>query len=239
MTSSLELKAQLARVAGLAEEQRRNLYAHVAGQALAVSRDEAARAIGISRPLAAYHLDRLVRDGLLETRFERRSGRSGPGAGRPAKLYFRSRRPVELSVPARNYAFLAELLADAVEGDNSGTARASLQQAARDAGRGSIASAAPADGAAETEGQNVREALAARGYEPYDSDDGGIRLRNCPFDRLAEAHRELVCSANLAFVEGVADRLRLGKHLRPRLDPRPGECCVAFAPEGGEASGGE
>ena len=229
MTSPTDLKTQLTRVAGLAEEQRRMLYAHVAGQSLAVSRDEAANAVGISRPLAAYHLDRLVRDGLLETRFERRTGRTGPGSGRPAKLYFRSRQPVELSVPARDYAFIAELLARAIESDTSGSARAALQRVAHDTGEGRADTAADGD-AAETvaETRDVKQALAERGYEPYDGAGGEIRLRNCPFDRLAEDHRELVCGANLAFVEGLVDQLDIGEEMRPRLDPRPGECCVAL-----------
>jgi predicted ArsR family transcriptional regulator len=54
-----------------------------------------------------------------------------------------------------------------------------------------------------------------------------LRLPNCPFGRLAEAHRDLVCSANLAFLEGVAEaHPRAGR--RAVLDPRPGHCCVAL-----------
>lgn len=37
-----------------------------------------------ARALAAFHLDRLVKAGLLETEYRRLSGRTGPGAGRPA-----------------------------------------------------------------------------------------------------------------------------------------------------------
>lgn len=222
---------QLARIAGLAEQHRRTLYAHVAGQLLAVSRDEAASAVGISRPLAAYHLDRLVRDGLLEARFERRSGRSGPGAGRPAKLYFRSRQPVEVSVPARDYAFVAELMARALETDASGATRQAMRQVAYEAGRRAAIDtiSRDTDGAAAPE-TYVRRTLSERGYEGYDSTNGDIRLRNCPFDRLAEQHRGLVCGANLAVLQGVVDELGLGDKLRPRLDPRPGECCVALGP---------
>lgn len=228
MTTAANLNSQLARLAGLAEEQRRTLYAYVASQSLPVSRDEAASAVGISRPLAAYHLDRLVRDSLLETRFERRSGRTGPGAGRPTKLYFRSREPVELSVPARDYAFIAELLARALESDPTGAAREALRRAAYDTGRGSTRDKADDADVAKTAECDIRRALSERGYEPYDSADGTIRLRNCPFDRLAAEHRELICSANLAYVEGIADQQALREQLRPRLDPRPGECCVAL-----------
>src|ERR671917_797583 len=121
---------QLTGLAGLGDPLRRALYRHVADRGVPVSRDDAAAAVGISRPLAAYHLDKLLDDGLLEPRHQRRSGRRGPGAGRPAKHYVRAAGQLEVSLPARDYATLAELLAGAVEADPSGTAKAALQRAA-------------------------------------------------------------------------------------------------------------
>jgi len=100
-------------VAVLSEPVRRALYAHVAEQPQPVGRDAAAVAVGVSRSLAAFHLDRLVDAGLLDVTYRRLSGRSGPGAGRPAKLYLRSSRQVELSLPARRYELAARLFADA------------------------------------------------------------------------------------------------------------------------------
>ena len=179
--------------------------------------DEAAAAVGVSRALAAYHLDKLVDAGLLDTRFERRTGRRGPGAGRTAKLYLRSATPVEVALPARDFELIAGLLAYAVEADPSGGSRAALQRAARALG------AEVAAGAATTPPSAL---LAERGYEPYE-DAGVLRLRNCPFGRLAEAHRELVCHANLAFMEGLLQGHRRGG-VRAVLEPRPGRCCVAF-----------
>src|SRR5918999_1271342 len=123
-----DVEQQLTGLAGLGDPIRRALYRHVAERGDPVSRDEAAHAAGISRPLAAYHLDKLVDDGLLEPRYHRRSSRRGPGAGRPAKHYVRADRQIELSLPARDYATLAELLADAVETDPSGTAQAALNR---------------------------------------------------------------------------------------------------------------
>src|SRR5918996_1882419 len=187
---------QLTGLAGLGDPVRRALYRYVAERGVPVSRDDAAQAAGISRPLAAYHLDKLVDDGLLAARYQRRSGRQGPGAGRPAKHYVRADRQIELSLPARDYAALAELLARAVEADPSGAAKAALQRAAATLGAEIAAEAA---GRAEAGGDPdqalaaVRRALDARGYEPYDEPDGTIRLRNCPFDRIAAQHRELVC----------------------------------------------
>src|SRR5919197_988177 len=197
--------------------------AGLAGLVVPVSRDDAAHAAGISRPLAAYHLDRLVADGLLHASYQRRGGRRGPGAGRPAKHYARAARQVQLSLPARDYAALAQLLARAVEADPCGAARAALDRAAGALGTQlgtQLAAQAAAQAAAEGAGRaaphgdpdhdpdghpdpdgdpdgvlaSVRQALARRGYEPYHDPDGAggaggaegaIRLRNCPFDRVA------------------------------------------------------
>jgi predicted ArsR family transcriptional regulator len=229
MTASDGLEAQLTRLSAFGEAQRRALYAVVAGERRPISRDEAAAAVGISRPLAAYHLDRLVDDGLLEARFERRTGRRGPGAGRPAKLYQRSAEAVELSVPSRNYGFVADLLAKAVERDAAGTAQSALREVATEAGASAVTSTSKTKSANRTDGfADLRRTLGERGYEPYD-DDGDLRLRNCPYHRLAEHHRELVCTANLAFISGMAEHLGVGQELRIRLDPKPGECCVSIA----------
>jgi predicted ArsR family transcriptional regulator len=223
------LDAQLARLSAFGEAQRRALYAVVARERRAISRDEAAAAVGISRPLAAYHLDRLVDDGLLEVRFERRTGRSGPGAGRPAKVYRRSAVAVELSVPTRDYRFIAELLANAVERAASGSAQSALKDVANEAGALSVGNVSTEESDNQTDGlTDLRRTLSERGYEPYDN-DGELRLRNCPYHRLAEDHRDLVCTANLAFIGGMAEHLGLGHALRMRLDPKPGECCVSIA----------
>ncbi len=214
-----ELDRRLAALASLGDPLRRDLYHAVTSRDGGVGRDEAAAAVGVSRALAAYHLDKLVEAGLLDTRFERRTGRRGPGAGRTAKLYLRSASPVEVALPARDYELIAGLLARSVEADPAGGARVELVRAARALGA-EVAAGRVGDGA------EVASVLADRGYEPY-QDEGVLRLRNCPFGRLADAHRDLVCRANLAFMEGLLDGLgRSG--LRAVLEPRPGRCCVAF-----------
>jgi predicted ArsR family transcriptional regulator len=225
-----DVDQQFADLAGLGDPIRRTLYRYVAGRGTPVSRDEAAQAAGISRPLAAYHLDKLVDDGLLEPRYQRRGGRRGPGAGRPAKHYVRADRQLELSLPARDYAALAELLARAVEADPSGAAKDGLRRAAASLGADAGDEAATRTGAEGDPDQvlaAVRQTLASRGYEPYDDPDGTIRLRNCPFDRVAARHRELVCGANHAMLQSLIDRLGGGAPVRAVLDPQPGRCCVA------------
>jgi predicted ArsR family transcriptional regulator len=225
-----DLDQQLTGLAGLGDPIRRALYRYVVERGDPVSRDDAAQAAGISRPLAAYHLDKLIDDGLLEARYQRRGGRRGPGAGRPAKHYVRADRQLELSLPARDYAALAELLASAVEADRSGAAKEALNRAAGDLGVDlgtEAASHTTADGDPDQVLAVIREALAARGYEPYEDPDGTIRLRNCPFDRIAAHHRDLVCGANHAMLQALTDRLDGDPPVRAVLDPQPGRCCVA------------
>jgi predicted ArsR family transcriptional regulator len=227
-----DVDQQLTGLAGLGDPLRRALYRYVAERGVPVSRDDAAQAAGISRPLAAYHLDKLVDDGLLEPRFQRRGSRRGPGAGRPAKHYVRADRQLELSLPARDYAGLAELLAGAVEADPSGAARAALDRAAATLGA-ELGTEAAAWTAPDADPDQllaaVRRALAARGYEPDEDPDGTVRLRNCPFDRIADRHRELVCGANHALLQALVDQVDADPPtIRTRLDPQPGRCCVTL-----------
>jgi predicted ArsR family transcriptional regulator len=121
----------LASLSTLDDPVRRRLYEVVTRQPGPVSRDEAAATAGIGRALAVYHLDKLVESGLLAATYQRPAGRSGPGAGRPAKLYARADREFAVTVPPRSYELAARLLVQAVEADASGQSRAALGQAAR------------------------------------------------------------------------------------------------------------
>ena len=134
----------LDQIAALSEPMRRRLYDYVVGQAGPVGRDEAAAALGIGRPLAAFHLDRLVEGGLLDTEFHRRSGRTGPGAGRPAKFYRRALAgDVEVSLPPRRYGLAAEILADGLDRASEPETVANVLEAAREVGERLAESAAP------------------------------------------------------------------------------------------------
>src|SRR4051794_40482043 len=197
----------VAAVAALADPTRRALYAAVVDAGEPLGRDGAAAAVGVSRALAAFHLDRLVADGLLETEFRRLSGRTGPGAGRPSKLYRRSPRQLSVSLPERDYELAGDVLAAAVETavrDDVGIAQA-VTDVARDAGRrigeAGRAAGSEGDGLAAT-----AQVLAGQGYEPRTSEDS-VALANCPFDRLAADHTELVCTMNLALLRGVLEGL--------------------------------
>lgn len=205
MTTSENLD-DLASVAALADGVRRAAYHRVADAGGdPVGRDEVAETLGVGRTLAAHHLDRLVDAGLLEVSYQRRSGRTGPGAGRPAKMYRISSGEHTVSVPPRSYRGAAEMLAEAVE---RAGAEPALYEVARERGRvgGSV------------------DSLTALGYAPVAEDDR-ITLRNCPFHQLAEQFPPLICGMNLAMLEGLAE----GSEWTARMDAAPGRCCVVLS----------
>ena len=222
------VEPQLAGLASLDDPVRRALYFYVVSRPADVGREEAARAAGISRTLAGFHLDRLAEAGLLDTSFRRLSGRGGPGAGRPAKLYRRSSHQWDVTLPQREYGLAAGLLATAIDTSGAAETRRALSRTARRAGQRIGAEARTGAGVRPARKRLVERsmaALAAHGYEPEQT-PGEIRLRNCPFHALASEHTELVCRMNLALIGGVVHGLDL-PGARAVLDPRPGRCCVA------------
>lgn len=234
------LADQLDTVGLLAEPVRRALYRHVTGQVEPVSREQAAEAIGLPLHTAKFHLDRLVDAGLLDVEFRRLSGRTGPGAGRPSKLYRRSGRQLSVSLPERRYDVAGQVLAGAVDRSlRSGASVAeALPEVAHETGRRFGAAYAEEHGV-PGEGEELTrtaEVLGEHGYEPV-LDDSELCLANCPFDRLAAEHTELVCGMNRDLVEGVLDGAGV-QGLDARLAPHAGFCCVRVAPRTSQGSAG-
>ncbi|MFF6879987.1 helix-turn-helix transcriptional regulator [Streptomyces sp. NPDC012474] len=207
-------------IAALDEPTRRRLYDHVVRQPGPVSRDEAAAALGLARQTAAFHLDRLADESLLDVVYERRSGRTGPGAGRPAKLYKRSAKQVTVSLPERHYELAGRLLAQALE-ESEATGepvRTVLHRKAHELGT-QLAGQEPA---------GVFDLLEGNGFEPrYDGD--AIVLGNCPFHALARDYTQTVCGMNLHMLRGVLEGLD-ESDLKACLEPSPGHCCVRLRP---------
>ncbi|MGH2379656.1 MAG: helix-turn-helix transcriptional regulator [Candidatus Limnocylindria bacterium] len=214
----------LAALGMLDEPVRRDLYDWVVAQARPVGREEAARALNITRALATFHLDRLAAVGLLEGGYRRLTGRVGPGAGRPARVYWRAGREFSVTLPVRRYERAARLFASALENLGDGSLPAPLHDAARKLGEelGTTSRRRAAS-------KRLNAALEAGDYEPMTDETGTIRLRNCPFDALVDTHRPLVCGTNLAVAEGIAAGAG-ASDVRAVLDPQPGMCCVAFVP---------
>lgn len=209
----------------LAEPVRRDLYDWVVARARPVGREEAAKALKITRALATFHLDRLAAAGLLEGGYRRLSGRVGPGAGRPARVYWRAGREFSISLPDRRYERVAGLFASALERIGDESVPAPLREAARELGE-----QLGAAGRGGAPAKRLTAALKVGGYEPVTDETGAIRLRNCPFDALADSHRPLVCGTNLAIAEGMT-RGSGATTVRPVLDFQPGLCCVVFVPD--------
>lgn len=212
---------QIAAVAAISDPQRRALFDFVSRNNGPASRDAAAKALGIPRSTAAFHLDRLVEEGVLEIEFKRLSGKTGPGAGRPAKLYRRAIGDISVSFPPRRYDLAGNLMAAAIdESDRTGEpVREVLATISAQTGREIGAAAGSLDAALET-----------CGYEPRDDGKGGMLLTNCPFDKLAAKHSEIVCGANVALLQGVADGASETERTVEFVVPADGCCCVRVTP---------
>ncbi len=227
-------------VATLADELRGRIYAFVRAQARPVSRDEVAAQMGISRGLAAFHLDKLIATGWLTASYARPPGRSGRGAGRTSKYYLPSDRQVELSVPPRRYDMVAKILVAALQDAHPGDRP--QDAALRKAGQ-----------SGERLGEEVRKArrlrppgaeralavckdiLAACGFEPYEDESGGMALSNCPFHALVQESPEVVCPINQSLLEGVLRGLG-SKTLEAVALKKEQGCCVNLRPRHQRAS---
>jgi predicted ArsR family transcriptional regulator len=219
----MDLGSRAAGIGALADDTRRALYEYVVAQPGPVGREQASAELGIAQHNVNFHLDRLVSEGLLEVEFRRLSGRSGPGAGRPSKLYRRATEEFAVSLPPRRYDLVGEILAAAVTRADTGEP---LQQALHDVAReeGRALGAAAGGPVHDDPLTAVARVLAGQGYEPR-VDPDVLVLSNCPFDALAQKHTTLVCGLNHDFVQGVVEGLGCGQ-VTAVLDPEPDQCCV-------------
>jgi len=224
-----DFASRVTSIATLGEPVRRALYTYVIAQPDPVSREQAAAAVGVPLHVAKFNLDKLEEQELLDVEFARPAGRSGPGAGRPAKLYKRSAREVEVSLPERHYDLAAEVMAQAIteSEDRAVPIGDALRDAARDAGQALGEQAKRTAGARPSRAgalRAVQEVLADKGYEPR-ADGHGLSLANCPFHTLAQAHRDLVCGINLDLIDSLLQTAG-PRDTQAELRPTPGMCCV-------------
>src|SRR5699024_7320365 len=143
-----------------------------------VGRHAAAAAVDVAVHTAKFHLDRLVEDGLLDVEFRRLSGRTGPGAGRPAKLYRRSDREFAITLPERRYDLVGHILATAFQRAVDGT---SLPEALHDAAHDEGFHLGAAANVSGDDADRLATTLASQGYQPR-CDGDTVTLANCPFD---------------------------------------------------------
>lgn len=217
-------------IAALDDDLRRGMYEFIRGAHRPVTRDEAAAAVGISRKLAAFHLDKLVETGALRAHY------AAPGrirrVGRMPKVYEPSGMDIRVNIPPRSYDLLAGILLDAVlaEPQEEGNAQDAAMRVAREHGY--------AAGVAERQrsrwgwlGPGLALTLISGMLEHYGFEPGRsaapdrVLLRNCPFHPFAARSPELVCGINLGFLSGVIDGLETSA-IEAILRPCPGQCCV-------------
>lgn len=212
----------------LADPVRRQLYRFVCSQPEPVSRDQAAEGVGIARHQAKFHLDRLEAEGLLETDYVRLTGRSGPGAGRPAKRYRRGRKEFTVALPAREYELAARIMAEAITSSARTGTRISDALSEAAAARGTAMAEAAADRplSADAALDLALDLLSEHGYEPRGIGSTFI-LANCPFHTLARSHTELVCQLNHTLIAALAQAIAPDL-LDVRLDPGEDRCCVTL-----------
>lgn len=233
-------------LAALSEPTRRRVYEHLRASGTPTTREEVAAALGLGRPIVAFHLDALAKAGVVDVDYARPPGRRGPGAGRPAKRYRVTAGEIAASVPARRYDLAGRILAagvrDASRSGGATDARSATFNAAEATGRELGEERADLGGEVASSGhlKQVCAVLAELGYEPV-SNDGteppeSLRLRNCPFHAVVEVEPELVCQLNVHLLHGLLEGMSV-HDLEAQFAPAPGECCVRIAARHGETTG--
>jgi predicted ArsR family transcriptional regulator len=227
-------RAAVAAIAALDDDVRRALYEHVRAAGSPVSREGAAAAVGISRKLAAFHLDKLVELGVLSSGFAPASTRR---VGRAPRVYEPAGQDIAVRVPERSPELLASILVEAVttEQPDERAEQAALR-VARERGRAlGVAERSRVRGGrvgAERALATSEELLAREGFEPY-TEAGAVRLRNCPFHPASGMAPALVCGLNRAYLAGMIEGLDAAGRVTAELAPRTGECCVELRPTQG------
>lgn len=225
--------ASLTSLAAFGDATRRRMFELIRHERRPMTREEVADGLGISRKLAAFHLDKLVAAGLLQARYEPPTGIRK--VGRRPKVYEPTGEAIAVSIPERRYGMLADVLTEAVLTETDG-------ESARDAALRVACARGEALGGAERErvrpgrlgaerGLGVAaETLEEFGFEPERTTPTLLRLRNCPFHPLAAEAPELVCAVNQAFLAGYLHGLGSDRTTAV-LAPRPGACCVELRGE--------
>lgn len=177
--------------------------------------------------VARHHLDKLANDGYLRVTHRRQNGRSGPGAGRPAKCYEATSKAIDLHFPTRRADVLIELLLRII--DRAGTPPDLVEEVGRAYGR-EIASeiGTPDEDGYQDAVKAVAEAMTGIGFHmaPDDGDDLRLLTSVCPFGDAATGHPDVVCALDRGVVGGLFGGL--GGACEPVLHPAPADAdaCV-------------
>ncbi|MBP2413690.1 putative ArsR family transcriptional regulator [Arthrobacter stackebrandtii] len=218
--TQLDEGQRLRAMASLGDPVRKELFDLVRGAGHALSRDECAQSLGLPKSTVRVHLDRLVEEALLKVEYRKLGEKTGPGSGRPSKLYAVAVGEISASVPPRQYDLAAALLAAAVQRsiDTGEGVESAMATVAFDEGRRLGAEAG-----------NIHDLLHANGYSPEPDAQGGTIMANCPFHRLSQDHTGVVCSLNGSLLAGALEGCGDCRHdLAP--DEEISHCCARLVP---------
>jgi predicted ArsR family transcriptional regulator len=213
-------------VAALADPVRRSLFDAVAAAPAPISREHAAAQVGISRKLAAFHLDKLVAAGLLTAGTAPAGGR----VGRRPRVYRRADGDLQVSIPSRRPQLLARLLLETIAELRPGeTGAAAARRVSRERGRETGVRERdrlrPGRLGAERALVLLRALLERLGYEATPATETRLGFAACPFHPLAGESPELVCGIHHAYVAGLVEGLG-ATALAVDLAPGTDGCCV-------------
>jgi predicted ArsR family transcriptional regulator len=213
-----DFERRVSAVSALADPLRRRVYELVTGSPESLGHDAVAARLGLPRSTAAFHLTRLAAEGLLDVESRRLGERTGPGQGRPAKVYRRAQRDLAVELPRRRYELAGRIMAEAISGADAERALVV----------GALRSAAASEGARlAEESADLGDALERAGMEPVPEGDDVV-LGVCPFHALAQETPEVVCALNHSLVCGMATAVGDDPE-RVLLDPGAGHCCIRIS----------
>jgi predicted ArsR family transcriptional regulator len=227
MSGRLE-SASVDAVAALADPVRRSLFELIRSVPGAITREDAAGAVGISRKLAAFHLDKLVRVGLVAV--DTAAAAAGRVGRRPRVYRFATATDVQVSIPARKPQLLAELLIEAVtcQGPGEDGVTAALRvsrQRGHDTGSAEREARRPGRLGVERALSFLSGLLVQLGYEPSRPNPHTVQFRSCPFHPLAAASPEVTCGIHHAYISGLVEGLGAST-IEAVLAPGSDGCCV-------------
>lgn len=184
---------------------------------------DVADATGLHANTARFHLEALVRAGLVV-----REPKPRTTPGRPSTAY----RAVDGGAPAggRRYRLLAEMLTSLIVGVMPEPGEAAAE-AGREWGRYLIGQLTPY---LRLDASEALDRLAATmeqaGFSPQVTSDGTrheLRLRHCPFREIAEEHQDVICRLHLGLLQGALAQMRaplIADRLEPFAEP---SLCIA------------
>jgi predicted ArsR family transcriptional regulator len=216
----------------LGDPTRRAIFIAVREAGDAMTSSDVANLFGIHTNVARHHLDKLASDGYLRITHRRQNGRSGPGAGRPAKCYEATSKEIDLHFPSRRPDVLIELLLRVI----GRTGISDLPQVAEEIGREYGREIAAEIGNPDENGYDeavkaVAEAMTGVGFHMSPDLDGHRLLTSfCPFGDAATGHPDVVCSLDRGLVTGLFELLSQG--CEPILHPSPADddACITEVP---------